>query len=101
MSKLEVQVDSIEKRMTSIEASVQSATASKKADEDQVKDYVKNVLESKHQMTPKSGQRQYRRKTLKNYRKIWIVLSKWSEKWLLQFNSEKCKVMHIGTVFTR
>jgi len=48
VSKLEVQVDSIEKRMTSIEASVQSATASKKADEDQVKDYVEKVLESKH-----------------------------------------------------
>jgi len=23
-------------------------------------------------------------------------LSKWSEKWLLQFNPEKCVVMHIG-----
>ena len=24
------------------------------------------------------------------------TLDQWSEKWLLQFNIEKCKVMHIG-----
>jgi len=25
-------------------------------------------------------------------------LAKWSDKWLLRFNPEKCKVMHIGYV---
>lgn len=63
MSKLEVQVDSIEKRMTSIEASVQSATASKKADEDQVKDYVEKVLESKHSYDEEEKAERERRKT--------------------------------------
>ena len=43
---------------------------------------------------------------MKNWRGIQVVgnslqedlhkLIKWSNKWLLRFNSEKCKVMHVG-----
>jgi len=47
VAKLEVQVDNFEKRMSSIETAIQSATVSKKADEDLVKDYVEKVLENK------------------------------------------------------
>ena len=63
VSKLEVQVDSIEKRMTSIEESVQAVTACKKADEDQVKDYVEKVLVSKHSDDEEEKAERDRRKT--------------------------------------
>jgi len=29
---------------------------------------------------------------------IFVRLVQWSEKWLLKFNPDKCKVMHIGHV---
>jgi len=48
VSKLEVQIDSFDKRMTSIEAAVQSATVGKMPDEEMVKDYVEKVLETKN-----------------------------------------------------
>jgi len=61
--KLEVQVDNFEKRMSSIETAIQSATVSKKADEDLVKDYVEKVLESKHLCDDEEKAEKDKRKT--------------------------------------
>ena len=35
------------------------------------------------------------KRTPENYKRIWIILSKWTENWQLAFYSDKCKVMHI------
>jgi len=63
VSKLEVQVDNFEKRMTSVEAAVQSASTNRSADENLVKDYVEKVLESKHSCDEEERAEKERRKT--------------------------------------
>jgi len=63
VSKLEVQIDSFDKRMTSIEAAVQSATVGKKPDEEMVKDYVEKVLETKNFYDKEEKAERDRRKT--------------------------------------
>ena len=63
MAKLEVQVDNFEKRMSSIEATIQSATVSKKADEDLVKDYVEKMFDSKHSCYDEEKAEKDKRKT--------------------------------------
>jgi len=49
-------------------------------------------------MTPKYFANIQKFKIVKIYKKDMESLQKWTQDWQMQFNTDKCKVMHIGTL---
>jgi len=63
VSRLEVQIGSFDKRFTTIETAVQSVSATKKTEEDMVKDCVEKVLKAKKDDDEEEKAERDRRKT--------------------------------------